>query len=209
MHPKRIRKSLALFSLAFAAHAASGQVVAPGAGAQAPAAAPVQNLTLRDMAQLAHDAEVKKLRDAQKEAALAEKKAAQTAGQAGSQGGMQAGAGNEVLSVQARPSKPKKRPDIPEGLQVRAIFGVAPTTYVRFYTASGEFHDRLVGQTVQDWKLVRIADGIVTMQKGKVTYPIALQMRSAQSLEQEGSQAPGNMIMSAPLPDPRVVGIVK
>ncbi len=195
MQPKRILKSVVLFSLVFAGRIASSQVMAP---ATAPAvAAPSQNLTLRDMAQIAHETEVKRLLDAQKEAQLAEKKMAAPI------------PGSEAQPVQSRPPKPKKRPDIPEGLQVRAIFGVAPNTYVRFYTASGEFHDRLVGQAVQDWKLIRIADGIVTMQKGKVLYPIALQMRSAQSLDQEAGSAQGNTILSAPLPDPRMVGVVK
>lgn len=199
MHQKRICNLLVAGLLVLAVQVSSAQVAAPIVPPVVPlAAAPAPNLTLRDMAQLVHEAEVRKLRDAQKEAALAEKKAVQPS--------------LDVISVQAKPQKPKKRPNIPEGLQVRAIFGVAPVTYVRFYTSSGEFHDRLVGQSVQDWRLVRIADGIVTMQKGKTLYPIALQMRSAQSLDQEASQPVGNMgnaVLSGPLPDPRMLGVAK
>lgn len=187
MHAKRTRNALAVMVGVFSFSASASlvaQVVQPSANATAPAS----SVTLDDLARMAQEIEVEKsrktLRELKKETSVS----------------------NAPIIIMPKKVKPAPKPDMPEGLQVRAIFGVAPKTYVRFYTSTGEFEDRLIGQSVQGWSLVDIKDGTVRLQRGKTIYPIALQMRPAGGdAEAVGAQfQAGNVVNAAALPDPRI-----
>ncbi|MFC5511097.1 hypothetical protein ACFPOU_08150 [Massilia jejuensis] len=177
--------------------AASAQVATPAAMASAtPAAvaapaAPVQTYTLGQLADMQRDVEFEKQRRALREAK-----------------------GIEDKPVVAAPVKKKvkavPKPVVPEGLQVRAIFGVNPDTTIRFYTASGQFEDRRIGETVQGWNVVDVKDEWVTLRKGAVTYPLALQVRSivvepaAAAAASEPTPGARNIVQAGALPSPKL-----
>jgi hypothetical protein len=197
MRKKRILKIvLAVASSAFAhvALAQSGLQTATSASAAAAATviAPVQSYTLGDLADIARDVEFEKQRRALREAK-----------------------GVETKPVAAYPMPVKKKvksppkPITPEGLQVRAIFGVKPNETIRFYTSSGQFEDHQVGDTVQGWAIVGLVNEWVTLQKGTVVYPLALQMRVVVVEPAAGTVEPSpttrNVVQSGPLPSPKLV----
>jgi len=199
MQKKQILKgALALAACAFA-QVAAAQAVAPAAApaAAAPATvaavtAPVQTYTLGDLADMARDVEFEKQRRALREAKGAEVK--------------------PVVFPEPVKKKVKAppKPITPEGLQVRAIFGVKPTETIRFFTKSGQFEDHQVGDTVQGWQIIGLVNEWVTLQKGKVTYPLALQMRGVvvEPAEGMGEPAPSavskNVVQAGPLPSPKL-----
>lgn len=197
MQKQILKVGLAIIASAFA-QVAGAQAAAAAAPGAIPAVtpvltadlAPVQSYTLGDLADMARDVEFEKQRRALREAK-----------------------GAEVKPV-TYPESPKKRikappkPIIPEGLQVRAIFGVKPAETIRFYTNSGHFEDHQVGGVVQGWTIVSVANEWVTLQKGKVTYPLALQMRAVVVEPAAGSPEPAgakNVVQAGPLPSPKLV----
>lgn len=170
--------------------AAAGAAAPPAAATAAVAPAPVQTYTLGDLADMARDVEFEKQRKALREAK-----------------------GSEVKPV-VFPEPVKKKvklppkPVTPEGLQVRAIFGIKPNETIRFFTKTGQFEDHQVGGTVQGWTIVALANEWVTLQQGKVTYPLALQMRSVvvapAETGAESSPAVKNVVQAGPLPSPKL-----
>lgn len=154
------------------------------------AAGPVQSYTLGDLADMARDLEFEKQRRALREARGPEVKPA-------------------VLPEPVkRKVKAPPKPVTPEGLQVRAIFGVKPREIIRFFTKSGQFEDHQVGGTVQGWTIVSLVNEFVTLKRGNVTYPLALQMRAVTAEPVDGMVEPAptarNVIQAGPLPSPKL-----
>lgn len=176
--------------------AASAQVApAPAAPATpaAPAASvvPVRSLTLGDLADMARDIEFEKQRRALREAKVAtEDKAPSPA----------------TAPVKKKVKVPPK-PIEPEGLQVRAIFGMPRSETVRFFTNKGQFEDRHVGETVQGWSIIHVTEEGVVLQKGTVIYPLALQMLRMAPESVDGVEAEPvvrNAVQAGPLPSPKL-----
>jgi len=197
MQKKRILE-VVLTSIALALpHVAGAQVgapttatsAAPSAAAVPAAVAPVQTYTLGQLADMQRDVEFEKQRRALREAKGVDEKPAAPA--------------PAKKKVKAPP-----KPVVPEGLQVRAIFGVQPDVTIRFYTASGQFEDHRIGETVQGWVVVDVRDEWVTLRKGAVTYPLALQMRSVvvEPGVAASEQSPGarNVVQAGALPSPKL-----
>jgi hypothetical protein len=192
MRKNPIFKSAFVLAALLTARASVGQVVA------APAAAPalaepvvsVQSLTLGDLADMAREVEFEKQRRALREAkGAAEAKAPIPA--------------PIIKKVKAPP-----KPITPEGLQVRAIMGVKPDETIRFYTKSGQFEDHRVGESVQGWQIISVVNEWVTLQKGKTTYPLALQSLAVvvEPAEGAGDVAPAvkNAVQAGALPNPNL-----
>jgi len=192
MRKKQILKKLLAMAALLGAGAAGAQVtqgaVVPAAPAQPVS---VQSLTLGDLADMARDVEFEKQRRALREAkGAAESKA--------------------PIPVPVRKVKVAPKPITPEGLQVRAIFGTKSSETIRFYTKSGQFEDHQVGDTVQGWTIINVVNEWVTLQKGKVTYPLALQMLAVVVEPADGGADVGpvakNAVQSGPLPNPNLAG---
>ena len=194
MQKKRILEAV-LTSIALALPCAAGAQVAahaaPSNVAPAAAVAPVQTYTLGQLADMQRDVEFEKQRRALREAKGVEEKPAATA--------------PVKKKVKVAP-----KPVVPEGLQVRAIFGVNPDTTIRFYTGSGQFEDRRVGEIVQGWTVVDVKHEWVTLRKGAVTYPLALQTRSVvveaapAAVASEPSYGAQNIVQAGALPSPKL-----
>lgn len=194
MQKKRILEAV-LTSIALAlSYAAGAQVPALANAAPATAAAPaapVQTYTLGQLADMQRDVEFEKQRRALREAKGVEEKPA-------------------VAVPVKKKVKVAAKPVVPDGLQVRAIFGVKPDTTIRFYTAADQFEDRRVGETVQGWTVIDVKDEWVSLRKGAVTYPLALQMRSVVVEEVQAAAAsepsPGarNIVQAGALPSPKL-----
>lgn len=185
--------------------ASAGLVLANAAGAQAAAppatppaqltnVAPVQSYTLGDLADMARDLEFEKQRQALREA----------------KGVVEAKAPAPVLypiPVKKKVKLPPK-PIEPEGLQVRAIFGMYKSETVRFFTNKGQFEDHQLGGTVQGWTIRQVADDGVVLQKGKVVYPLALQVLKPVADSPDGVDTEPlvrNAVQAGPLPSPKLV----
>lgn len=213
MQQKRIRSAIALAALFVAAGGATAQVVRQPQAPAPNAAASAQAMTLGDVALLAKEAEIEKrqkeLRDLKQAPVQPVAASADAAGLAAQD------APKPVHHVRKKVKPLPPPPDRPEGLQVRAIFGVAPNTYARFYTKTGEFEDHLVGDIVQGWKLIDIHNGVTTLQRGKAQALIAVQMRPASTLEVGGNQGQpaatataARVMQAGALPDPNL-GVIR
>lgn len=183
------------FGLAQAASAQAGPSQPPAVpAAAAPSTAavvPVQSYTLGDLADMARDLEFEKQRRALREAKAAVEVKAPTP---------------VPVPVRKKVKAPPK-PIEPEGLQLRAIFGMPRSETVRFFTNKGQFEDHHVGETVQGWTIIQVADEGVVLQKGKVIYPLALQMlRMAPESADSGEPEPlaRNAVQAGPLPNPKL-----
>lgn len=189
MQKKRILEAVLTSIVLALPYAAGAQVAAPSAQPTAEPAAPVQTYTLGQLADMQRDVEFEKQRRALREAKGVDEKPV-------------------VAAPMKKKAKVAPKPVVPEGLQVRAIFGVKPDTTIRFYTASGQFEDRRVGETVQGWTVLEVKDEWVTLRKGAVTYPLALQMRSVvvEPAAVAGESNPGarNIVQAGALPSPKL-----
>lgn len=193
MQKNRILKVLLTSIILALPFAAGAQVAALTAPANVAPTAPVQTYTLGQLADMQRDVEFEKQRRALREAKGVEEKPA-------------------VPAPVKKKVKVAPKPVVPEGLQVRAIFGVTPDTTIRFFTAAGQFEDRRVGDTIQGWTVVAVKDEWVTLRKDAVVYPLALQMRSA-FVEPAAGAAVGELAAGAPnivkagaLPSPKLTG---
>ncbi|MGX9718430.1 hypothetical protein ACWYXJ_29805 [Janthinobacterium lividum] len=151
--------------------------------------------TLGDLADIQRDVEFEKQRRALRDAKGAEEKPVE----------------KPTTPVPARKiPRVIPKPVVPEGIELRGIFGVKPDTTVRFFTAGGQFEDRQVGESVQGWTIHSVESSTVILQKGRVLYPLALKMRSV-SFSQPAFQAQpvngGNSVQAGPLPSPRLNGV--
>lgn len=197
MQKKRILEAFLTSIALVLPYAVGAQVQTPPAQASAaPAAAaelaaPVQTYTLGQLADMQREVEFEKQRRALREAKGVEKKPA-------------------FAAPVKKKVKVAPKPVVPEGLQVRAIFGVNPDTTIRFYTASGQFEDRRVGETVQGWTVIDVKDEWVTLRKGAVTYPLVMQMRSVVvepapgAAVSEPNLGARNIVRAGALPSPKL-----
>ncbi|MFJ1470281.1 hypothetical protein [Massilia orientalis] len=200
MQKKQILKCVLVVAGLGLAQAASAQAAPSPSPTGGPAAAaastaavvPVQSYTLGDLADMARDLEFEKQRRALREA----------------KGVVEVKAPAPVpLPVKKKVKAPPK-PIEPEGLQVRAIFGMPRSETVRFFTNKGQFEDHHVGETVQGWTIIQVADEGVVLQKGKVIYPLALRtLRMAPESADGGESEPlaRNAVQAGPLPSPKLV----
>jgi len=166
----------------------------PSGVTAAPAASvvPVQSYTLGDLADMARDVEFEKQRRALREAKGVEEAKAPQA---------------PIPMPVKKKVKVAPKPIVPEGLQVRAIFGVYPNETIRFFTKNAQFEDRHVGETVQGWTITHVADEGVVLQKGEVVYPLAMQTRTMVAESAEGADpepVAKNAVMAGPLPSPKL-----
>lgn len=183
------------FGLAQAAGAQAGPSQSPAAPAAAAASTaavvPVQSYTLGDLADMARDLEFEKQRRALREA----------------KGAAEVKSPVPVFIPVKKKVKVPPKPIEPEGLQVRAIFGMSQNETVRFFTNKGQFEDHQAGETVQGWTIIKVADEGVVLQKGKVIYPLALQtLRMAPEAADGGEPEPlaRNAVQAGPLPSPKL-----
>lgn len=193
MQKKQIDKYVLVVVGFVLAQTASAQTAPSPAAAAAPTAAvaPVQSYTLGDLADMARDVEFEKVRRALREAKGAQEIPAPV-----------------PVPVKSKVKVPPK-PIEPEGLQVRAIFGMFKNETIRFFTNKGQFEDHKVGETIQGWTITHVADEGVVLQKGNVVYPLALQSirmlpDSADGAEPEPFAR--NAVRAGPLPSPKLVG---
>lgn len=193
MQKKRtINSLLAAASVLIANQVCAQATQAPAAPATAVQPVSVQSLTLGDLADMAREVEFEKQRRALREA----------------KGAVEAKA---PIPMPVKKVKVAPKPIVPEGLEVRAIFGANPAeTTIRFYTKSGQFEDHQIGETVQGWKIISVFNEWVTLQKGMTTYPLALQMLAVVVEPADGGAEPGpmtkNAVQAGPLPNPNLAG---
>jgi hypothetical protein len=184
---------LGLAQVAGAQVASAPAAAAPAALAAPAAVVPVQSLTLGDLADLARDAEFEKQRRALREAKGATE--------------VKAAAPVPVPIPVKKKVKVPPKPIEPEGLQVRAIFGMPRSETVRFFTNKGKFEDHHVGDSVQGWDIIQVADDGVVLQKGKVIYPLALQTLRMAPESADGAEPEPlvrNAVQAGPLPSPKL-----